>query len=162
MGTTKQCQKKIKGELDNKLQLVAPSREILEELAVNAAKEGTPDATFQYAFCLSKSAEPTELRYAITILDGLVREGYEHQVDCMYGSACALYLLRDYDQARSRCESILRTRPESRLASELHLACIASQEQKEKEDVKKMATIGTVAVAAVGVAGVIASALMKK
>lgn len=52
MGTTKECQKKIKLELDNKLQLAAPSREILEELAVNAAKEGTPDATFQYAFCL--------------------------------------------------------------------------------------------------------------
>ena len=56
--------------------------------------------TFQYAFCLSKSPEPSELRYAVAMLDGLVKEGYEHQVDCMYGAACALYLLGDYDKAR--------------------------------------------------------------
>jgi fission 1 protein len=100
MGETKSSQKQVKVELDAKLQMAAPTREILEELALTAAKMQTPDATFQYAFCLSKSTEPTELRYAVTILDGLVREGYEHQIDCMYGSACALYLLKDYEQAR--------------------------------------------------------------
>jgi ferredoxin len=36
----------------------------------------------------------------VTILDGLVKEGYEHQMDCMYGAACALYLLGDYEKAR--------------------------------------------------------------
>jgi len=162
MGETKDCSRKIKADLDHKFQLSGPTREILEELALNAAKENNPDATFQYAFCLSKSTQPTELRYAITILDGLVRDGYEHQMDCMYGSACALYLLDDFEQARSRCESILRTNPESRLALELHLASIASEEQKGKEQVEKMATIGAVAVAAIGVAGMVASALLKK
>jgi hypothetical protein len=100
MGETKASQKQVKAELDDKLQMAAPSREILEELALNAAKNPSPDNTFQYAFCLSKSTEKTELRYAVTILDGLVKEGYEYQVDCMYGAACALYLLKDYDNAR--------------------------------------------------------------
>ena len=93
-------QARIKADLDANFRLVAPSREILEELAMAAAVDPSPDKTFQYAFCLSKSTERSELRYAVTILDGLVREGYPHQLDCMYGAACALYLLGDYDQAR--------------------------------------------------------------
>jgi hypothetical protein len=48
------------------------------------------------------------------------------------------------------------------LAAELHLASIEAQQQKERDDVKKIATIGTVAVAAVGVAGIIAGALLSK
>lgn len=100
MGTTKNTQKQAKTELDDKLRLAQPNRQILEDLAIACAKSPSPDNTFQYAFCLSKSSEPSELRYAVTILDGLVKEGYEHQVDCMYGAACALYLLGDYDKAR--------------------------------------------------------------
>jgi fission 1 protein len=100
MGETKRSQKQAKQEVDSKFALAAPNREILEELAMTTAKDPSPDNTFQYAFCLSKSTERSELRYAITILDGLVKEGYEHQVDCMYGSATALYLLGEYDQAR--------------------------------------------------------------
>lgn len=100
MGVTKQSQKQVKADVDSKFKLAAPSREVLEELAMTTAKDPSPDNTFQYAFCLSKSTERSELRYAITILDGLVKEGYEHQVDCMYGSATALYLLGEYDQAR--------------------------------------------------------------
>jgi fission 1 protein len=130
MGETKQTQKQTKIDLDEKLRLSTPSREVLEELAVACAKDPSPDNTFQYAtdlefrvFCvnclarflhhpllycilcryayaLSKSNEKSELRYACTILDGLVKEGYEHEVDCMYASATALYLLGEYDQAR--------------------------------------------------------------
>ena len=102
MGETKQSQKQTKAELDNKLKLSAPPRELLEDLAVACANDPSPDNTFQYAFCLSKSTEKTELRYAVAILDGLVKEGYQHQVDCMYGSATALYLLGDYEEARVR------------------------------------------------------------
>ena len=29
-----------------------------------------------------------------------MKEGYEHQIDCMYGAATALYLLGDYAEAR--------------------------------------------------------------
>ena len=100
MGETKQKQKQSKKELDEKLRLSTPSREVLEELAVACAKDPSPDATFQYAFALSKSSERSELRYAVTILDGLIKEGYEHQVDCMYASATALYLLQDYSECR--------------------------------------------------------------
>ena len=102
MGETKTRQKEVKEELDRKLSLSAPSRQLLEELALACAKDPSPQATFQYAFALSKSSEPSELRYAVTILDGLVNEGYEHQVDCSYGAATALYLLGDYEQARVR------------------------------------------------------------
>lgn len=100
MGETKNKQKTAKAELDHKFVLSAPNRQILEDLAVACAKDPSPDNTFQYAFCLSKSTEPSELRYAVSILDGLVKEGYEHQVDCMYGAACALYLLGEFDNAR--------------------------------------------------------------
>jgi len=100
MGETKKSSRINKKELDAKLGLVAPSRDILEELAVACAKNPSPDNTFQYAFCLSKSSEKSELRYAVTILDGLIKEGYEHQVDCMFGSATAMYLLGDFKEAR--------------------------------------------------------------
>ena len=102
MGTTKNRQKQAKAELDHKLLLAKPNRQILEDLAIACAKTPSQDNTFQYAFCLSKSAERSELRYSVQILDGLVKEGYEHQIDCMYGSACALYLLGEYDKARVR------------------------------------------------------------
>jgi len=100
MGTTTRRQKEAKKELDSKLSLSRPDRSLLEELAVACAKKPSPQATFQYAFALSKSSEPSELRYAVSILDGLVSEGFEHQVDCMYGAATALYLLGDYTEAR--------------------------------------------------------------
>ena len=102
MGETKRAQGRAKADLDDKLKLASPNRQILEDLAVACAKDPSPDNTFQYAFCLSKSAERSELRYAVTILDGLVKEGYEHQVDCMYGAAVALYLLGEYDKSRVR------------------------------------------------------------
>jgi len=109
MGETKNTQKITKAELDNKLRLVAPNREILEDLAVACAKNPSPDNTFQYAFCLSKSTEPSELRYSVSILDGLVKEGYEHQLDCMLGAAYALYVLGEYEKARvSACMHFLR------------------------------------------------------
>ena len=71
-------------------------------MAIACAKTPSPDNTFQYAFCLSKSSERSELRYSVQILDGLVKENYEHPLDCMYGAACALYLLGEYDKARVR------------------------------------------------------------
>jgi fission 1 protein len=102
MGETKTTQKEAKKDLDRKLSLSTPSRSLLEELAITCAKDPSPNATFQYAFALSKSTEASELRYSVSILDGLVKEGYEHQVDCMYGAATALYLLGDYTEARVR------------------------------------------------------------
>jgi fission 1 protein len=100
MGHTKASQKQIRQDLDEKLSLAIPSRELLEELAVKCAETPTPDTTFQYGFCLSKSRQESELRYAVTILDSLVKEGYEHQIDCMVGAATALYILGDYDDGR--------------------------------------------------------------
>ena len=100
MGITKQSQKITREDLDEKLSLSIPSRELLEELAVKCAEDPTPDKTFQYAFCLSKSRQESELRYAVTILDSLVKEGYEHQIDCMIGSATALYLLGEFEQGQ--------------------------------------------------------------
>jgi len=162
MGTTKNIQNQSKTELDHKLALAKPSREILEDLAIACAKTPSQDNTFQYAFCLSKSSERSELRYAVQILDGLVKEGYEHQVDCMYGSACALYLLGEYDKARLRAENILRSHPESRLARELHLASIESIERQEKQNVKEAVIGGVTVAAAVGVAAGLASLLLTK
>jgi len=162
MGTTKNAQKQAKAELDQKLELARPNRQILEDLAIACAKSPSTDNTFQYAFCLSKSSERSELRYAVQILDGLVKEGYEHQVDCMYGSACALYLLGEYEKSRLRAENILRSHPESRLAREMHLSSIEAIEQEEKRKLKE-AAIGSVGVAAaVGVAAGIASLLLTK
>jgi len=67
MGETKLSQERIKRELDDKLKLSTPSREVLEESAVACAKDPSPDNTFQYAFALAKSSEKSELRYAVTI-----------------------------------------------------------------------------------------------
>ena len=100
MGVTQHKQRKMKQQLDEKLSLSQPSRDLLETLAVECASKPSSDNTFQYAFALAKSNDTKELKYAVDILDGLVKEGYEHEVDCMYGSATALYLLQDYDGAR--------------------------------------------------------------
>jgi len=163
MGETKKSSRINKKELDAKLGLVAPSRDILEELAVACAKNPSPDNTFQYAFCLSKSSEKSELRYAVTILDGLIKEGYEHQVDCMFGSATAMYLLGDFKEARKRCEAILRSNPENRAAAELHLASIAAQDMKDEDNMMKIAVGGSTAVAAIGlIAGVAGMVLSKR
>jgi len=165
MGTTKNTQKHAKANLDNKLELSQPTRQVLEELAIACAKTPSQDNTFQYAFCLSKSPERSELRYSVQILDGLVKEGYEHQLDCMYGSACALYLLGEYERSRLRAENMLRSNPESRLAREIHLSSIESIEQKEeeRERIKKQAIGGGVVIAAtVGIAAGIASLLLKR
>lgn len=162
MGQNKNAQMKAKAELDQKLALSRPSRQILEDLAIACAKSPSQQNTFQYAFCMSKSSERSELRYAVQILDGLVKEGYDHQVDCMYGSACALYLLGEYDKARFRAESILRSHPESRLARELHLSSIESNEQEEKKRFKEAAIGGITVATAVGVAAGIASIFLAK
>ena len=163
MGHTNNRRKKAKEELDNKLRLSMPSRELLEELAVTCSKDTSDQASsFQYAFALSKSNVPSELRYAVTILDGLLRDGYEFQVDCMYGASTALYLLGEYAEVRERCESILRSHPDSRVAKELHLAAIEAEEQEQIEEAKKLARNGVIAAAAVGIGAAAISLLLKK
>lgn len=102
MGRTENRQKLAKKDMDQKLSLSKPDRELLEELAASCAKTPSPQATFQYAFALSKSSEPSELRYAVSMLDALVVDGFQHQVDCMYGAAVALYLLGDFEECRNR------------------------------------------------------------
>ena len=101
MGETKSSRKVIRAELERKLQLSPPSRDLLEELAIACSKDPTDsDATFQYAFALSRSPQASELRYAVSMLDALIADGYEHQVDCMVGAATALYLLGEFDESR--------------------------------------------------------------
>lgn len=133
MGETKNTQKQTKAQLDDKLKLAAPNRQILEDLAVACAKDPSPDNTFQYAFCLSKSTEPSELRYAVSILDGLVKEGYEHQIDCMYGAACALYLLGEYDRARVSSFCVLWAGETSTVCYYIH-ACLLERNQIVVDD----------------------------
>ena len=152
MGTTKGTQRKAKASIDEKLNLSAPSRDLLESLAVSCASTPSQDNTFQYAFALSKSDNKRELEYAVSILDGLVNERYQHQIDCMYGAATALYRLQDYAQARKRCEAILRNYPDHVNTKELHLACIQGEEVKQEHKIKRAAIEGTVGVAAIGLA----------
>lgn len=155
-------QKEVKEELDRKLQLSVPDRKLLEELALVCAKEPSPANTFQYAFALSKSNERSELRYAIQMLDGLVADGYEHQVDCMFGAATAFYLLGDFEEARSRCEAILRSQPSARFAKEMHLAAIESEECRKRENLQRSALGSLGLAAAVGITAGIVSLMMKK
>ena len=159
MRTTKQQQREIKSRLDEKLSLSAPTPDLLESLASECATSSSQnsssaqDATFQYAFALSKSASsPSELSYAITLLDSLLKSGYPHQIDCMIGSAQAHYLLRQYKESRSTAEAILRNNPQNALAGELHVASMLALEEEEKKKVRDVAIGGTAAVAALGLA----------
>lgn len=145
-------QRENKRQFDEKLALSHPSNELLEDLAAQCTKDPSPDNSFQYAFALSKSQSSGELTYSISMLDSLVRNGYEHQIDCMYGSAVAHYLLGKYDKCRSICEQILRNRPENDAAAELHTASIAAKDEEDEKKAKQIAVGGTVAVAAVGLA----------
>lgn len=163
MAVTQNRQKVAKAELDQNLDSARPSRDLLEALAIECSKDPkNQQAQFQYGFALSKSTEPSELRYAIGLLDSLVLNGFEYQIDCMYGSAVALYQLREYEEARSRCEAILRTSPDSRMAKELHLAAIESSEEQQRENLKK-AAVGSLAVAVgVGLVGLAGAILSKR
>lgn len=152
MRTSKNAQREARRHLDEKFASTSPSHELLEELATKCTSDPNPDNTFQYAFALSKSLQPSELKYSISMLNSLIKDGYQHQVDCMYGTATAHYLLGEYDVARLECEAILRSRPEHDAAAELHTACVAARDAKEEKMVGQIALGGTVAVAAIGLA----------
>mmetsp|Transcript_15962 Transcript_15962/g.24669 ORF Transcript_15962/g.24669 Transcript_15962/m.24669 type:complete len:160 (+) Transcript_15962:166-645(+) len=152
MRTTKSKQRSIRRQLDEKLDLSTPQQDLLEDLASKCTSDPNPDNTFQYAFALSKSRDKSELQYAISMLDSLVKNGYEHQVDCMFGSATAHYLLGEYDDARFLCEAILRTRPENEAAAQLHTASVSAKDDREEKMARDIAIGGTAAVAAVGLA----------
>ena len=155
MRTTKQRQREIRCSLDEKFALSHPNNDLLESLASKCKQDPSPDASFQYAFALSKSQNVLELHYAITMLDSLIKNGYEHQIDCMIGSATASYLLGEYDKCRFTCEAILRNRPENTIAAELHTASIHAKDEEDEKKLKKMAVGSTVAIAAVGLAALL-------
>ncbi len=89
------------------------------------------------------------------MLDSLVKNGYEHQVDCMFGTATAHYLLGDSEQTRSICEAILRNRPENEAAAQLHTAAVSAKDDKDEKMARDIAIGGTAAVAAVGLAALL-------
>jgi fission 1 protein len=152
MRTSKQQQRELKSRLDEKLTLSTPTPSLLESLASQCATSSSPDATFQYAFALSKSSSRAELSYSITLLDSLLKSGYPHQIDCMIGSAQAHYLLKRYADSRSVAEAILRNNPQNALAGELHVASMVALEEEEERKVRNVAIGGTAAVAALGLA----------
>jgi fission 1 protein len=152
MRISKQVQRERRIHLDDKLALSYPSDDLLKELASNYTNDPSPDNAFQYAFALSKSQNAGDLQHSITMLDSLIRNGYLHQADCMYGTATANYLLGEYDKCRSTCEAILRNRPENVAAAELHIASIAAKDEEDELMAKKIAVGGTIAIAAVGLA----------
>mmetsp|Transcript_13031 Transcript_13031/g.24478 ORF Transcript_13031/g.24478 Transcript_13031/m.24478 type:complete len:165 (+) Transcript_13031:89-583(+) len=162
MGTKKHTQRKAKASVDEKLRLSTPSRDLLESLAVSCASKPSQDNTFQYAFALAKSGNTRELEYAVTILDGLIKEKYEYQIDCMYGAATALYRLERYDEARARCEAILRANPDNVNTAELHLACMEGADIVKEKKMKRAAIEGTVGVAAIGLALSVAGMMLGK
>ena len=63
--------------------------------------------------------------------------------------------------AQLRCEQILRSKPESRTALEMHLACLEAKDQEDRQKLKE-AAIGTAAVAVLGVAAGVASLMFAK
>ena len=152
MRTTKQLQREKRRLLDEKLALQHPSSNLLDELSKKYTTDPSPDNSFQYAFSLCKSKDPSELKYSISILDSLMKNGYEHEVDCMYGSAVAHYLLGEYDTCRLICEAILRNRPENDAAAELHSAAISRKDEADEMKARNIAVGGTLAIAAVGLA----------
>jgi fission 1 protein len=160
MRTSKQQQREIKSSLDEKLSLSTPQPSLLESLALECSS--SPDATFQYAFALSKSSSPSELSYSITLLDSLLKSGYPHQIDCMIGSCQAHYLLKQYAEARSVAEAILRNNPQNALAGELHVASMVAMEEEEERKVRNVAIGGTAAVAALGLALLLGSGGKKR
>lgn len=103
-----------------------------------------------HAPCIFDAAD--ELRYAISMLNSLIKNGYEHQMDCMYGCAVAHYLLGEYDKSRSECEAILRTYPENNAVADLHVASFAAMDEDDEKKAKTIAVGGTVAMAALGLA----------
>jgi len=56
----------------------------------------------------------------------------------------------------------LRTQPQSRIARELHLACIESEEERNREDLKKAAIGSVAAAAAIGIVAGVASLMLSR
>lgn len=63
---------------------------------------------------------------------------------------------------QARCENILRSQPQSRIAKELHLASIEAEEQRNQENIKRAAIGSVAAAAAVGVAAGVIGLLLKR
>mmetsp|Transcript_12476 Transcript_12476/g.28538 ORF Transcript_12476/g.28538 Transcript_12476/m.28538 type:complete len:163 (+) Transcript_12476:271-759(+) len=142
----------IKQHVDEMLAGSVPDNALLAQLSKQCTDNPSQDNSFQYAFALCKSTDEGELAHAVAILDSLVANGYEHQADCLYGSAVAYYLLGDFARSRAIAEMILRSRGGRHdLASQLHTASIVSKEQRDRKQAAA-ALGGTVAVAAIGVA----------
>lgn len=70
----------------------------------------------------------------------------------MIGSAQAHYLLKQYKQARSVAEAILRNHPDNALAGELHVASMVAMEEEDERKAKNVAVAGTIGIAAIGLA----------
>jgi hypothetical protein len=63
---------------------------------------------------------------------------------------------------QARCEAILRSQPNTRIAKELHLASIEAEEEQQREQLKKAAVGSVAAAAAIGVVAGIAILMKKK
>lgn len=77
-------------------------------------------------------------------------------------NSLTLYLITISHLQQIRCEAILRSQPQLRMAKELHLASLDAQEEKEIRKMKQTAAASVGVAAAIGVVAGVASLLMKK
>jgi hypothetical protein len=70
--------------------------------------------------------------------------------------------LLPFHACQARCEAILRSQPNTRIAKELHLAAIEAEEEQQREQLKKAAVGSVAAAAAIGVVAGIALLMKKK
>lgn len=118
----------------------------------------TPNAQFEYAWCLVRSKYPADIKKGIILLEELYKSHEEGQRDYLYYLAIGHARLKDYKRALKYITSFLSIEPGNQQVQSLEKSV---KKKLEKEGLVGMA-ITTGAVLGVGAVVALAMAVTKK
>lgn len=130
---------------------------IEEERAMRCGETPNLAIKFIYGWTLLMSRKPTERHLGVKILAALVEVDAYHPDECSYALAKSSYLIGDLTMARQWCETLLRMKPDSARAQELHSAIRTAQSRKQEKALEVAVVGGAVIIGAVSVALALAS-----
>ncbi|XP_072034367.1 mitochondrial fission 1 protein-like [Amphiura filiformis] len=119
----------------------------------------TSRAQFQYAWCLTRSRYPNDIKKGTVLLEQQLQGGSQQiQRDCLFYLGVGYYRLKDYSRALKYVRGLLQIEPTNRQGLELEKLI---KSKMQKEGIMGMAIVGG---AVLGLAGLVTAgiALSKK
>ncbi|XP_067143313.1 mitochondrial fission 1 protein [Centruroides vittatus] len=113
--------------------------------------EVTSKIKFEYAWCLTRSRYPADIRRGVILLEDLFNNGDEQaKRDYLYYLAVGNTKLKEYNKASSYIKAFLSVEPTNRQAQELQKLI---KDRMRKEGLMGMAIVGGAALALGGLVG---------